>query len=54
MNDTELETGTATPMPAPGCIVVGVDGSGSSLDAVAWAAAQSGVGAKSFCEPRSW
>ena len=42
MNATEHEspTGTTTPMPAPGGIVVGVDGSASSLDAVTWAADQ--------------
>src|SRR5690242_15886992 len=40
MNASGHETGTATPMPAPGSIVVGVDGSPSSLDAVTWAAEQ--------------
>lgn len=32
--------GQATPMPTPGSIVVGVDGSASSLEAVRWAAQQ--------------
>ncbi len=39
-HDTGHDTGQAIPMPAPGSIVVGVDGSTSSLEAVTWAAQQ--------------
>jgi nucleotide-binding universal stress UspA family protein len=38
--DRESDPDAPTPMPAPGSIVVGVDGSSSSLDAVTWAAEQ--------------
>ena len=37
---TGHETGPVTPMPDPGSIVVGVDGSASSTEAVTWAAEQ--------------